>query len=381
MEKNINLLNFLTLTNIKFYVLTIIVFSVLSACNSPEPEVDTIAADFYEEEIEENLTKEICLTYTGMNCLPHECAPSCCIFSFTDGSKDYNFNLASEIKDFSFIRGRQYNLNIKMNTSKDEDCDWMDCGCIGSAICSSEIISFTEEKNPPSHLKKNIKVLVFEDYYYSESSSYSYRLEVLNDKVEIFYKYATSPEISLGFAQISGSRLIVNGDSELYIIGYIDKNDDIFRNKRGNFFCSYNPEGDYYDCAEFNPSKSSVDKVEDMFSSTNDKIISSPKEKIDIGKKITSNLYENQENGLKTILQFQGSAGSDGSFGSLTLSNNASSCKYVYSYTISGSKIHAKFIGSDCGAKSNNLTLNYIQRNNSVSAIINGQSFVFKAIF
>lgn len=100
-----------------------------------------------------------------------------------------------------------------------------------------------------------------------------------------------------------------------------------------------------------------------------------------IGKKITSNLYENQENRLKTILQFQGSAGSDGSFGSLTLSNNASSCKYVYSYTISGSTIHAKFIGSDCGAHSNNLTLNYIERNNSISAIINGQAFVFKSIF
>ncbi len=35
---------------IKFYVLAIIVFSILSACNSPEPEVDAIAADFYEEE-------------------------------------------------------------------------------------------------------------------------------------------------------------------------------------------------------------------------------------------------------------------------------------------------------------------------------------------
>jgi len=73
-----------------------------------------------------------------------------------------------------------------------------------------------------------------------------------------------------------------------------------------------------------------------------------------IGKRIISDVYESNENGLKTYLKFEGSDGSGGMFGSLTLSNNASSCKYVYTYDISGDKISATFYGSDCGANSGN---------------------------
>ena len=48
-----------------------------------------------------------------------------------------------------------------------------------------------------------------------------------------------------------------------------------------------------------------------------------------IGQKITADLYESNENGLKTYLHFESSDGCEGMCGSLTLSNNASNCKYV----------------------------------------------------
>ena len=100
-----------------------------------------------------------------------------------------------------------------------------------------------------------------------------------------------------------------------------------------------------------------------------------------IGKKITSDVYESNENGLKTYLKFEGSEGSEGMFGSLTLSNNASSCKYVYTYDISGEKINATFYGSDCGASSSDQTFTYNLNSNSISCYINGENFTFKSIY
>src|SRR5690606_6297732 len=64
-----------------------------------------------------------------------------------------------------------------------------------------------------------------------------------------------------------------------------------------------------------------------------------------IGKKITKDVYESNENGLKTYLKFESSEGCEGMCGSLTLSNNASSCKYVYTYSVDGNNINAKFYG------------------------------------
>lgn len=103
--------------------------------------------------------------------------------------------------------------------------------------------------------------------------------------------------------------------------------------------------------------------------------------KSSFGNKITSGVYESDENGLKTYLRFEGSDGSQGMFGSLTLSNNASSCKYVYTYNISGSNIKANFYGSDCGANSSDQTFTYNENLNTISCYINGQKFVFKSIY
>lgn len=103
--------------------------------------------------------------------------------------------------------------------------------------------------------------------------------------------------------------------------------------------------------------------------------------KSSFGNKLTSNVYESDENGLKTYLKFEGSEGSQGMFGSLTLSNNASTCKYVYTYNISGSNIKANFHGSDCGGNSSDQSFIYNERENSISCNINGQRFIFKSIY
>jgi len=100
-----------------------------------------------------------------------------------------------------------------------------------------------------------------------------------------------------------------------------------------------------------------------------------------IGNKITEDVYESNENGLKTYLRFDGSEGSSGMFGSLTLSNNASNCKYVYTYDISDVNINATFFGSDCGNTSNNQTFSFNEESNTISCYINGQRFVFKSVF
>lgn len=100
-----------------------------------------------------------------------------------------------------------------------------------------------------------------------------------------------------------------------------------------------------------------------------------------IGQKITSDVYESNENGLKTYLKFEGSDGSGGMFGSLTLSNNATSCKYVYTYSISGNSISTEFMASDCGASSSDQTYTYNEGSNSLSCYIGGQKFTFYSIF
>ena len=100
-----------------------------------------------------------------------------------------------------------------------------------------------------------------------------------------------------------------------------------------------------------------------------------------IGKKITSTIFESNENGLKTYLRFESSDGCEGMCGSLTLSNNASNCKYVYTYDVNGNTINAKFYGSDCVANSGNQTFSYNNNLNTISCYINNQKFVFKSIY
>lgn len=100
-----------------------------------------------------------------------------------------------------------------------------------------------------------------------------------------------------------------------------------------------------------------------------------------VGRKLTANIYESNVNGLKTYLRFEGYDGSEGIGGSMTLSNNAVDCKYVFTYGVEGNNIEAEFIGSDCGAKSSNQTFKYDQSTNTLSCFINGQRFEFKAVF
>ena len=100
-----------------------------------------------------------------------------------------------------------------------------------------------------------------------------------------------------------------------------------------------------------------------------------------IGKNITSTIFESNENGLKTYLRFESSDGCEGMCGSLTLSNNASNCKYVYTYDVNGNTINANFYGSDCGANSGNQTFSYNNNLNTISCYINNQKFVFKSIY
>ena len=100
-----------------------------------------------------------------------------------------------------------------------------------------------------------------------------------------------------------------------------------------------------------------------------------------IGGIIVSDVYESNENGLKTYLKFEGSDGSGGMFGSLTLSNNASSCKYIYTYGIDGSEISAEFFQSDCGGSASDQTFTFNESSNTISCYINGQKFVFSSIF
>lgn len=108
---------------------------------------------------------------------------------------------------------------------------------------------------------------------------------------------------------------------------------------------------------------------------------SSPSLEYKIGQKITADVFENNENGLKTYLRFEGSDGSGGMFGSLTLANNATTCKYVYTYSISGNTIETEFLGSDCGASSSDQTYTYNESSNTISCYIGGQKFVFSSIF
>lgn len=100
-----------------------------------------------------------------------------------------------------------------------------------------------------------------------------------------------------------------------------------------------------------------------------------------IGQKITAHVYESNENGLKTYLHFESSEGCHGVCGSLTLSNNASDCKYVYTYSVTDNKIKAEFYGSDCGSSSSDQIFTYHEETNTLSVDINGQKFEFESIF
>lgn len=112
-----------------------------------------------------------------------------------------------------------------------------------------------------------------------------------------------------------------------------------------------------------------------------EEVVEEPSIESKIGEKITTDVYESNENGLTTYLRFEGSDDSYGMFGSLTLSNNASSCKYVYTYDISDININATFFGSDCGKTSNDQSFTFNEESNTISCYINGQRFVFKSIF
>lgn len=99
------------------------------------------------------------------------------------------------------------------------------------------------------------------------------------------------------------------------------------------------------------------------------------------GKTLIRDVYESNENGLSTYLKFESIDGCEGNCGTLTLSNSASKCKYIYTYDVKGNNINAEFYNSDCGAKSSNQTFTFDEANNTVSCYINGQKFVFQSIF
>jgi hypothetical protein len=91
-----------------------------------------------------------------------------------------------------------------------------------------------------------------------------------------------------------------------------------------------------------------------------------------IGRKIIADVYESNEHGLKTYLRFEESDGSAGLFGSLTLANSLSSCKYIYTYSIKGKNINTTFFQSDCGAQSSDQLFSYDTENNTLTALIQG---------
>ena len=100
-----------------------------------------------------------------------------------------------------------------------------------------------------------------------------------------------------------------------------------------------------------------------------------------IGQKITEDVYESNENGLKTYLHFESSEECEGMCGSLTLSNNATDCKYVYTYSVKENKIEAEFYASDCGANASDQIFTYDEEMNIISCYINGDKFEFESIF
>lgn len=100
-----------------------------------------------------------------------------------------------------------------------------------------------------------------------------------------------------------------------------------------------------------------------------------------IGQKITAHVYESNENGLKTYLHFESSEGCHGMCGSLTLSNNTSDCKFVYTYSVIDNKIKAEFYGSDCGSSSSDQTFTFHEDTNIISCYINVEKFEFESIF
>lgn len=119
--------------------------------------------------------------------------------------------------------------------------------------------------------------------------------------------------------------------------------------------------------------------IEDLINGNNQ----SSEESIEarIGSRLIAHVYESNDNGLSTYLKFEGSEGSHGLFGSIVLSNNANSCKYVYSYSIRENEINAVFVGSDCGAPSSNQKFTYREDLNTITCHIEGQLFTFFSIF
>lgn len=100
-----------------------------------------------------------------------------------------------------------------------------------------------------------------------------------------------------------------------------------------------------------------------------------------IAQKLISNVYESTENSLKTYLHFTKSDGSEGLFGTVTLSNNSTTCKYVYTYDVSASTINTQFYASDCGANSSDMTFNYDFNSDTITTFIDREKFTFHAVF
>jgi hypothetical protein len=96
-----------------------------------------------------------------------------------------------------------------------------------------------------------------------------------------------------------------------------------------------------------------------------------------VGEMIINRIYENNSNGLLTQLKFVSAEGYKGRVGALTLTNNASRCKYVFSYNVYGNDIEAVFYDSDCGARSSDRTFTYDEQTHSIYCFINGRRFDF----
>lgn len=143
--------------------LTIICMGILLFLILKKEEVEVVSNEFL---------KDVSLEYTGIDCLPNDCAPNCCILSFTDGQKVYEFNINPDLNYSDLIAGNTYKLSLSTDQESSSKCRWDECGCDGAAICSSKIVSFGLESNTDIPLaSRNINDLSPSELMYKLNAS------------------------------------------------------------------------------------------------------------------------------------------------------------------------------------------------------------------